>query len=249
MLAPFRNVKTTFERMTGSKIYRKSLPFGIACFLDIERRFGRDSIRTVFDVGANVGQSTLTYVREFPHAQIYSFEPVLATYQKLASQTASYANVHPHNIGMGRQPGQVAINVNPNAVESSIKVRRPEDHSEIITLDTVDGFAKKRNIQAIDFLKIDTEGFELEVLAGAETLLREQRARLIQCECEPVPRTDRWVSLPALAEFLDGYRYRLFGVYEQRPEWDGGNYVPFWNAVFICEELLFRNTSRAQAAD
>lgn len=238
MLAPFRNFKTTFERMTGSKIYRNSLPFGITCFLDIERQFGRDCISTVFDVGANAGQSALTYAREFPRAQIYSFEPVPATYQKLVAQTARHPNVHPYNIGMGRQPGRVTIHVNPNDLRSSVKLHRPEDHSEIISLDTMDGFVEKQKLRTIDFLKIDTEGFDLEVLAGAETLLKEHRVHLIQCECEPAPRTNEWVSFPALAEFLEGYGYRVFGVYEQRPEWDGGNYIPFWNAIFICEKLV-----------
>lgn len=247
MFAPFRNVKTAIESISGSKIYRNSLPFGIACSMDIDRRFGRDCIRTIFDVGANAGQSALTYVREFPHAQIHCFEPVAATYQKLLSNIGSYPNVCPHNIGMARKAGRLTINVNPNDCESSISLRRAEDHPEWITVDTVAGFADEHNVRTIDFLKIDTEGYDLEVLAGAEPLLQEQRARFIQCECEPTPRTGKWVSFSTLAEFLEPYGYRLFAVYDQQPDWGGEHCLIFWNAVFICDQLARSRSTRPRA--
>ena len=49
----------------------------------MDRTLGRDQIKVVFDVGANVGQSALRYVQEFPLAEIYSFESVAATYGEL----------------------------------------------------------------------------------------------------------------------------------------------------------------------
>jgi len=92
-----------------------------------------------------------------------------------------------------------------------------------------------------DFLKVDTEGYDLEVLSGAEPLQREQRVHFILSECEPVarPRNDyAFVDFASLAEFLGGFGYHVFGVYEQQPEWDGRNVPLFWNALFICEKLV-----------
>lgn len=50
---------------------------------------------------------------------------------------------------------------------SSIKDSQPEDRTEAISLATISGFAETRGLKIIDFLKIDTEGYDLEVLAGA----------------------------------------------------------------------------------
>jgi FkbM family methyltransferase len=214
------------------------MPHGADCFFDIGRRLGRDGIRVVFDVGANVGQSALSYLREFPQAEIFSFEPVAATFQELVAATRQFPRVHPYNLGMGREAGEALIHVNPRSVMSSIKQSRPEDRSETITLETIAGFAEKHGLGTIDFLKIDTEGFDLEVLAGAAPLLQQQRIHFVLSECEPVVRTKEFVSFSAMADFMAGFSYRLFGVYGQQPEWDGRNMLLYWNALFVCERLI-----------
>ena len=72
MLAMLKSAKEAVERIGGCRIYRNSLPHGVDCFFDIGRRLGRDGIKVVFDVGANVGQSALSYLHEFPQAEIFS---------------------------------------------------------------------------------------------------------------------------------------------------------------------------------
>ena len=137
---------------------------------------------------------------------------------------------------MGQQPGKMTINVNPLNLISSIKQCRPEDHPETIELESIANFTEEHHLEVIDFLKIDTEGYDLEVLAGAAPLLRRQQIRFVLSECEPVVRTKYFTSLPALAEYMGGFGYRLFGVYEQSSEADGT--LAYLNALFVCEELI-----------
>lgn len=237
MLASLRGIKSSFERITGTRIYRNTLPQGVVVSFDIHRVLGRNGVRTVFDIGANVGQSALTYLREFPNAQIYSFEPVAATYQQLLARSTGHSRIHTFQTGMGREAGRVSINVHPHDQKSSILLRRPEDHPETITLDTVADFADRHKIDTIDFLKVDTEGYDLDVLAGAETLLKEQRIHFVQSECEPFTLTKEYVSFSALTDFLRGFKYELFGVYEQYLD-EEERVIRFWNAVFICKKLV-----------
>jgi len=235
----FSGAKRAVERLSGSRIYRNSLPHGADCFFDIERKLGRDGIKVIFDVGANIGQSALTYVNELPRAEVFSFEPVAATYRQLVAATSQYPKVHAFQVGMGREAGSAVIHVSPHSHTSSILMNRAaEDHPETITLETVAGFAETHGVQTIDFLKIDTEGFDLEVLAGAAPLLREQRVHFILSECEPFVREKEYVSFQALGEFLADYGYSLFGVYDQHLEWEGRNILWYWNALFICEKLV-----------
>jgi FkbM family methyltransferase len=233
-----RSIKEAVERITGARIYRHTLPHGADCFYDLAKRFERNDFRTVFDVGANVGQSALTYLREFPQAEIYCFEPVANTYQSLISATRRYPRIHTYNLGMGSESGDMIINVSPYSEASSIGLKRPEDHAEPIRIETIAGFAKKHKIDRIDFLKVDTEGYDLDVLSGAAPLLREQRIHFVQSECEPTGRTQNFVDFASLAQFMAGHGYQVFAVYEQQPEWDGRNELLYWNALFICESLV-----------
>ncbi len=146
---------------------------------------------------------------------------------------------------MGREPGRAAIHVNKNSAISSILPNNPEDHTEPIELESIDHFAQKQNLAKIDFLKVDTEGYDLEVLAGASHLLQRQKIRYVFCECEPVVRTRRYASYSALAEFLGSFGYLPFGVYDQQPDqldWLGKNSLLYWNALFLCEELANHTT-------
>jgi FkbM family methyltransferase len=235
VLRILKSVKESVENISGCRIYRNTLPQGIDCYLDIEKMLGREAIKVIFDVGANVGQSALNYLRQFPQAKIYSFEPVAATYQELVASTRQFPRISTHNLGMAREPGKTTINVNPSSCISSIKLCRPEDHPETIELESIANFAEKNNLDTIDFLKVDTEGYDLEVLAGAIPLLQRHKIHFVLSECEPLVRTNYFVSFPSLAEFLGGFGYRLFGVYEQQSDPKG--ILSYWNALFICEKL------------
>lgn len=241
MNAVSRVFKEAVERLVKCRIYRNSLPHGLDLFYDIDRRFDRAIIKVVFDIGANIGQSALAYSREFPEAEIYSFEPVRATYEALTEATKKLPRVHPFQLGIGPEAGELLIHVGSDSKVSSIKSKRPGDHEETVAVETIAGFVAKRGLERIDFLKVDTEGFDLEVLKGASSVLRQQRVHFIQVECQPLKSLNKnfaFVDFHSVAEFLGGFGYQLFGVYEQQPEWDGSNRILFWNAIFISERLV-----------
>ncbi len=231
-------IKSAVERLTGCRIYRNTLPHGVDCFADIDRRFALETMKVVFDVGANVGQSAVEYLDRFPAAEVYSFEPVAETFQQLVTETDHSNRIHPYNLGMGSKPSQAIIHVNPESTLSSIKDSRPGDRDEVIQIETLASFAERNDLETIDFLKIDTEGFDLEVLAGAVPLLQEERIHFILAECEPVSTCKRFVSFSALADFLTPFGYRVFGIYDQRLVPAAGNAVCFWNVLFICLALV-----------
>ncbi len=68
-------------------------------------------------------------------------------------------------------------------------------------------------------MKIDTEGYDLEVLRGAESLLTHQRVDLVQVEAGMNRDNHRHVTFILLTEYLERFNYRLFGIYNQSGEW------------------------------
>src|SRR6266849_3760996 len=75
--------------------YRSVLPYGIDFMLDIERlsRAWGVPIRTFFDVGANVGQTSASALASFADARVFAFEPHPATFSKLLQGLAKDARL------------------------------------------------------------------------------------------------------------------------------------------------------------
>ena len=90
---------------------------------------------------------------------------------------------------------------------------------------TVDAFCCEKNIQHIDFLKIDTEGSELAVLRGAERLLKNQCIKHIQFEYGGT-YVDAKITLKQVMTLLTRYDYVLFRVFN-----GGLIHIVRWNDV------------------
>jgi hypothetical protein len=107
--------------------------------------------------------------------------------------------------------------------------------SEVIQQKTIDSQFKKFQCQSIDLLKIDVEGYELQVLQGAVECLQNKKIQFIYLE---TGLDDRFNSLQTIIDKLALYRYQPFGIYEQTPHWTGKQNLWYWNTLFANEEIL-----------
>lgn len=97
-------VRRTLERLTGLRIASR-LPRGVDLFRDLREALPPLEVRTVLDVGANVGQSARDYLRHWPHARIHCFEPVTATFDALVRNLAGDPRVRCHRVALGSSEG------------------------------------------------------------------------------------------------------------------------------------------------
>ena len=197
--------KKFIENSLGIKIYRTTLPTGTNLFYDIDKYFGLKNIKIVFDIGANIGQSVFDYAEHFKNAKIYSFEPVKSTFHELAKNTNKYTNVQIYNIGFGVEKKQQLINLISDSRSNSIKFHTDSQNKELIEIDTIDNFSSTNSITQLDFVKIDTEGYEIEVLKGSENLLKHQRIHFILTECEISKSEEHYTGLSELCLYLDKF--------------------------------------------
>lgn len=144
-----------------------------------------------FDIGAHEGKYSRVLKEEHPNSIIYSFEPNPHAHKKFLMDV-KMKGLHIFNVGMGSGKKQSVIHDYANRLGSqhaSIHRKVLEDihnSNEIteipISIDTIDNFCSTNHIKSIDFLKIDTEGTEFEVLLGAKSLLDKGGIKIIQFE-------------------------------------------------------------------
>src|SRR5262249_14854049 len=146
-------------------------------------------IRTFFDVGANVGQTSQLALTWFQQAQVFAFEPDPAVFAKLVNSVGGHCRFTSCNLALSNTNGRVPFfEYGSSTLGSLIPDAQYAVRTRIsptqITVDctTLDEFCTLRAVQQVDVLKIDVEGCDLLVLRGAERLLSAGRVRLIYVE-------------------------------------------------------------------
>jgi FkbM family methyltransferase len=142
-------------------------------------------VKTIFDIGANIGQSTVTFARVFPNAKIYAFEPIPSCYQELEAKFIHNENVSTINIGIGAEKGELNLELSNHSPSSSF-LKMCDRHVEAfedtaisqninLPVDTLDNIANNFLLQEPILAKIDVQGFEDKVIhGGKETIQRCQ---------------------------------------------------------------------------
>lgn len=124
--------------------------------------------KVILDIGANLGNHSLFWAKNTKYHEIYSFEPYAVNYERLVNNIANNAfkNVFPINYGVGAYKGYSSIlNFSEDNYGATAFDTKISDSGDIEIID-IDSFAFEHELNQIDFVKIDTEGFEESVLSG-----------------------------------------------------------------------------------
>lgn len=240
-IAPMSGLRRVAQRVVKSGFAALGLhvryDFQFPSALDarvIGRFFARlEEVTVVFDVGAHHGQSALALEANLPSACIYSFEPFSAIHAELLRRTQDKPRISAFRLAMGAGPATIEAWFDGDA-ESQLNrlgpsARRAGGRPETLTVCTVDAVCEQHGIDHIDLLKTDTEGHDVEVLRGAERMLRAGGVRLVVAEAGFLD--DRHHSrFEELHATLAPYGFETAGVYEMTYLRDGR--CDFCNVLF-----------------
>jgi FkbM family methyltransferase len=187
----------------------------------------------IFDVGANIGQSAIWYAKSFPNAEIFSFEPFRAVYEELVRNVRSHDRIQCQPMALLDRNGYMIVSSVSDAKCQTGRVVAPVagENSERISIRTTDSFAEDRKLDHIHILKTDTEGFDLEVLAGAEQMLKQRKISYVLAEATMLEDDSDHTRFSALKEKLDAYSFCLHGLYDLHHSLDDGRLL-YCNALF-----------------
>lgn len=126
----------------------------------------------IVDIGANVGIISFYFAKRFPNAKIYAYEPHPINYANLVKgiEANGLTNVFPFNKAvLDDSDSEIEIYLNrENSGASSVFY--PTEDSAFVDTITLEEIVTEHQIKKIDFLKIDCEGSEFEILENSEIL-------------------------------------------------------------------------------
>ena len=153
---------------------------------------------TIFDVGANIGNYSILFSHLVgSEGKVYSFEPTSTIFSKLEERIKleKAKNIFPFQNAVFSENKLIEFNEFPDdfSVWNSIGTPRmenpanPQEYIPIVKTETVsaitlDSFCEEHHIEKIDYLKIDVEGAESDVISGALNLLARKAIKFIQFE-------------------------------------------------------------------
>lgn len=147
------------------------------------------SPRVIFDIGANIGTWTLLAKTVFPRAAVHAFEPLSCHTEKFKAAAKSMSDVHLHQVCLGSAPGEAELRVVsfsdassmlPLADEGKRAWKLHESGVEKVCVETLDAWTVEHLVPLPDLIKMDVQGFEIEVLKGAENCLQNASAVLTE---------------------------------------------------------------------
>ena len=202
-----------------------------------------ERIRTVLDVGANVGTWSLMAAEMLPEATIYALEVVPDTAVALQAQAGKHDRIRCFNLGLAAHTGTLSLHYHPKASTHATFTDYPHSWAgERIECPVMRGeeFLAREAIRDVDFLKLDVEGAEHLVLQGLEAPLREQRVRLVQFE---------YGRVNILTHFLLRDFYELFAAHGYLVGKIYPDYVDFRDYDLSDEDFLGPNYLACRAGD
>lgn len=232
-----------FLKILSSVTYIKGLLYGVAASVEHERLIKNISPKFIVDIGANKGQFALMLRKINPNSTIHSFEPLgnaVNSFRKIFKNDSNI-NIYPFAIGNSKEDKNIFISMRDDS-SSILPISKNQEEiypgtglkeTAIISIDRLDNHIGIENIIHPSLLKIDVQGFELEVLKGSENLLGS--FSYIYCECSFIELYEGQPIAYEIIDFLAQLGFYLDGIHNLHHNEKG---------VSIQADFLFKNLNK-----
>lgn len=192
----------------------------------IARREPAGAVRTILDVGANVGQTTSELRRWFPDAFVHAFEPTPASREAYQRVHAADPKVKLWPCAIASQPGRATFHINQRSMTNSLLATAPASAQWVgeanvtnveridVEVRTLDEFCEANRVERVDILKLDIQGSELDALRGATGLFRRKAVRYVCLEAPFVLLYERQAFFHEIRDFLAAQGCELYGLFK-----------------------------------
>ena len=193
----------------------------VAAGVEHEKLLSYLDCKSIIDIGANRGQFALVARHCFPDSKIISFEPLPGPSSVFKMVFAGDTNITLKESAIGPDIDQVEMHVSARDDSSSL-LSLTSKQSEIfpgthevssvkVSVAPLATFVSVDDLVGTTLLKIDVQGFELEVLKGCETLL--DSFKYVYVECSFIELYEGQALAHEVIRFLEQHEFSLIGIY------------------------------------
>tara|TARA_Y100000992_G_C21168821_1_gene444818 strand:+ start:158 stop:901 length:744 start_codon:yes stop_codon:yes gene_type:complete len=188
----------------------------------------------IFDIGANEGQSIERYLKTFDSPKIYAFEPNEDAFQILFEKYSKNKNIILNNFAIGEKKGNkylhytiksgnssiFKLNMNSywiknKALSFDVKPKNYVNKIKKTKIFSLDNYIKKEKINSIDLLKIDTQGYEYNVLMGSKNSLKK-KIKNIELEIMLDNCYNADTNIYKIEKILNPKNFKIKGIYANK---------------------------------
>jgi FkbM family methyltransferase len=223
----------------------KKYACGIELFSDAKKIIQEDS-PLCLDVGANTGQTIDLLLKTFDRPQIHSFEPSIETFKILQKKylDTSKSNINLHNLALGSSSStSEMINYENSCLNSLLYLNKRKEENifhyyneikkELVNVETLDNWITQNEVHHIHLLKIDTQGYDFEVLKGSRRCLKQGLIDCIAIEINFIKMYENQACCGDILNFLQDHNMFLVDYYEK---------IRLENRLGWCTALFMRES-------
>lgn len=190
----------------------------------------------ILEAGAHKGRDTVKMLKIWPHGTFYCFEPSPSIYQQLITAVGDKPNVHTYQLALASHNGSASFHVSSGRSDAASSLLTPQEyaqeHPDTIFTDievktiTLDTWAQQEQVERIDFMWLDMQGGELNMLKSGTEILKT-----VQVICSEVNLSHRYTDAPLYAEYKAWMESQGFYVTHEH------FFKPTWgNVLFVNEK-------------
>ncbi len=200
----------------------------------------------ILDAGGGTGTTAKMFSDRFPGKTIYIFEPIESNQEIIQKQVGQYKNWTLIPKAVGAAPAKTVIHIANRITSSSLLDLNPgmsgdylsdaliEKGVQEIIITTLDNEIPISTF--VDILKIDVQGFELEVLKGGELTLKRTLVILLE-----ISTHDGYKGAPKYYDIDEYLRTRQFELFDLTPSLRENNKLLEWDAIYVNRVLAGLN--------
>ena len=210
--------------------------------IDIIHSLNLNPNHSIIDVGGADGTVSIMLSKAFPNAKIYTFEPIQASFQQLSQNTNTYPNIQINNLALGNKAQKLQMQIAERITSSSLFdineeiedkylatniKKKSEEEIEVKRLDDIFD-----DNQIFNLIKLDVQGYELEVLKGGIEVLKQTKIVLIEMQNHDIySKAPKYYDLDA---FLREHHFILYDIV---PSIRRDKKLYEWDSIYLNQTL------------